>query len=181
MGDKVKISVLETNGSEELEGPAERSLTADILDVNPTVLDEDDGQAVLEALLARINLVGALPRYALSSIHNATLSDAQLVGVSNLVNVPVVVPVKSTLKEVTLFQDGGTDKDGEYLFYKNNQAAPDLFFTWTLADTEKAVADDGIDYTSPTFNGGDTLLVYFNDIGSNHQDVSLHYLFQAVE
>lgn len=50
MGDKVKVSVLETNNVEELEGPCERLLSADIVDVNPSILGETDVDAVLRAL-----------------------------------------------------------------------------------------------------------------------------------
>ena len=42
MGDKVKVSVLETNGVEELEVPCERSLTADIVEFNPVLGIYDD-------------------------------------------------------------------------------------------------------------------------------------------
>lgn len=124
----------------------------------------------------------ALPRFALSSVHNATLSNGQLVGVNNLVNNPIVVPIKSLLQEITFYQNGGASADGEYLFYRNTQTAPNLFFTWSLPNTTTAVANGGgVDFTSPTFNAGDLLLVYFNDIGSNHNDVTIHYFFQAIE
>lgn len=52
MGDKVKVSVLEVNGVEENEGPCERSLTADIVEVTPAINGNDDVQAVLEDLAA---------------------------------------------------------------------------------------------------------------------------------
>lgn len=52
MGDKIKVSVLEVNGVEENEGPCERSLTADIVEVNPAINGNDDVDAVLRDLAA---------------------------------------------------------------------------------------------------------------------------------
>jgi len=123
----------------------------------------------------------SLPRFSLNSAHNAGLSNGQLVGVTNLLNVPLVVPVKSKLAEITYYQGGGNNRDAEFLFYQNAQTAPNLFFTWNLPNTTTAVAEEITDFTSPTFNQGDLLLVYFNDIGSNPNDVSLVYFFQAIE
>lgn len=141
--------------------------------------DSTDAQAAIEESKS---VAISLPRFSLSSIHNGTVSNGQLIGVNNLVNVPIVVPVKSQLVEVTFYQNGGSTRDGEYLFYRNTQSAPNLFFTWTLNNTTSDVANgDGADFTSPTFNQGDTLLVYYNDTGTNHQDVSIFYFFQAVE
>lgn len=133
---------------------------------------------IIEAKADAINL----PRFPIGCTHNATLSDGQLVGVSNLVNVPLVVPVKSQLAEITFYQDGGSTRDGQYRFYRNAETAPNLFFTWTLNNTTTATAEGfGVDYTSPIFLAGDLLLIYYDDTGLNHQDVSILNFFQAVE
>ncbi len=133
-----------------------------------------------DAIIEATNLATGKARFVTSSVHNGTLSNNQLVGVSNLVNNPIVVPVTSLLSEVTFYQDGGGNRDGEYEFYRNTQSAPNLFFTWTLQNTTTAVAEGGgVDFTSPNFTKGDLLLVYFNDTGANHRDVALFYYFQA--
>ena len=146
-----------------------------------TFSSENVQDAIEEAKSDAINL----PRFAIGAVHNATLSNGQLVGVTNLVNVPLVVPIRSILAEVTFYQDGGAERDGEYLFYRNTQTAPNLFFTWTLNNTTTAVADStnvgGSDFTSPLFEQGDLLLIYYNDTGTNHSDVSLFNYFQAQE
>ena len=126
-----------------------------------------------------------LPRFAVDAVHNATLSDGQLVGVTNLVNVPLVIPVKSQIAEITFYQDGGANKDGQYRFYQNTETPSELFFTWTLNNTTTAVAEStqvgGSDFTSPTFDSGDLLRIYFDDTGANHQDVAIFVYLQAVE
>ena len=133
------------------------------------------------AIVESKDIAVSLPRFPVGAVHNATLSNGQLVGVSNLVNTPLVVPVTSILAEITFYQDGGASKDGQYRFYKNTQTPGDLFFTWTLNNTTTAVAEHGVDYTSPSFAQGDLLLIYYDDTGSNHQDVSIQNYFQATE
>lgn len=144
-------------------------------------ISDNAQDAIVEAKEAG-DLALALPRFPLSSIHNGSLSNGQLIGISNLVNTPIVVPIKSVIKEVTMYQDGGANRDGQFRFYRNTETAPNLFFTWTLNNTTSAVANgDGVDFTSPTFVQGDLLRVYFDDIGQNMQDLTMTYLFQAIE
>jgi len=147
-----------------------------------STFDSDNVQdGIIEAKNDAINL----PRFPVTATHNATLSDGQLVGVSNLVNVPLVIPVKSKVAEITFYQDGGATRDGQYRFYRNAETAPNLFFTWTLNNTTEAVASStavgGSDFTSPTFNAGDDLRIYYDDTGSNHRDVAILIFLQAVE
>lgn len=141
--------------------------------------DADNVQdGIIEAKSDAINL----QRFPVSAVHNARLSDGQLVGVSNLVNVPLVIPVKSILAEVAFYQDGGSTRDGQYRFYRNSQTAPNLFFTWTLNNTTSATAQGfGVDFTSPTFFSGDLLLIYYDDTGTNHSDVVIQNFMQAQE
>lgn len=144
-----------------------------------------DADNVQDGIIEAKNDAIALPRFPVSAIHNATLSDGQLVGVSNLVNVPLVIPVKSKVAEITFYQDGGATRDGQYRFYRNAETAPNLFFTWTLNDTTKATANStevgGTDFTSPTFNAGDDIRIYYDDTGLNHSDVVILVFLQAVE
>lgn len=156
--------------------------TADSVPFEGQGFDADNvADGIIEAKSDAINL----PRFPLSFIHNAILSDGQLVGVSNLVNVPLVVPVKSQIVEITFYQDGGATKDGEYRFYKGDELPGNLFFTWTLTNTTSDVAIStvvgGTDFTSPIFLQGDLLRVYFDSIGQNHSDVTMFVYFQAVE
>ena len=148
-------------------------------DNDGTTFDAENLQdAVVEAKDIAVNL----PRFPVGAVHNATLSDGQLVGVSNLVNVPLVIPIKCVLAEITFYQDGGANKDGQYRFYRNEETAPNLFFTWTLNNTTSATAEGfGVDFTSPTFSAGDFLLIYYDDTGQNHSDVSIQNYLQATE
>lgn len=126
-----------------------------------------------------------LPRFAVAAVHNSTLSNGQLVGVTNWVNVPLIIPVKSQIAEITFYQDGGSSRDGRYRFYRNTETAPNLFFTWLLNNTTSSVAVStnvgGSDFTSPEFQIGDLLRIYYDDTGSNHQDVAIFVYLQAVE
>lgn len=180
---RYRVIVVEDNGV-ELGFQTELDLDANNTDFDPTGTGFS-ATTVQSAIVESKDLAIELPRFPLSAIHNGTLSDGQLVGVNNLVNNPLVIPVKSQVAEITYYQNGGSSRDGQLRFYRNSETAPNLFFTWTFNNTETAVAEStnagGSDFTSPTFNQGDELLIYFDDNGSNPVDVSILVYMQAVQ
>lgn len=60
MGDKVKVSILEVNGVEETEGPCERALTADIVELTPALDGHEDVDAYLRSLTITDPFLNAL-------------------------------------------------------------------------------------------------------------------------
>lgn len=179
MAGNPKVLIGEKDGQELLDYAEHLLLAEDVPfdNTDPSFSSDNVQAAIIEAKSTAISL----PRLSVSATHNAAMLNGQLVGVSSLVNNPLVVPVSSTLAEITFYQGGGATKDGQYRFYKNTETAPNLFFTWTLDNTTSAVAEDGTDYTSPTFGQGDLLLIYYDGTINNHRDVSLVNYLQAIE
>lgn len=175
---RFKILQVEQDGVESAF-PKELQFDADKMYFNnaSSLFSSDNVQGAIEE---GTNLAIDLPRFPISAVHNGTMNDGQLVGVTNLVNNPLIVPTKSKLANITFYQGGGATKNGSYRFYINSETPSNLFFTWGLAATELAIASSPADFTSPIFLAGEQLNIYFNSTGSSHSSVSLMCFFQAV-
>lgn len=175
MGDKIKISVLETNSSEELEGPAERSLTADIVELTPAANTYTDVDEWIRNRPAEI-IAGIVPPLLL--VHNATMNNNQLVGYTNLVNNPVVLGISCKLVRITV-STGTTNSDFALDFFGTESDAGDNngFFRATVVN---ALPNFFVVTGSPTFNAGDKMGIYYRDQGDNANDLALALYFEAV-
>ena len=109
--------------------------------------------------------------------HNGTLSDGQLVGYNNLVNNAFVVGFRSKLSRVTL-NNTRDDADFGLRFYRNAETPANLFFDWNVSNPTNGIAVAEIT-TSPIFEVGDTLPIYYDDQGTNVSDMNLGLFMEA--
>lgn len=127
------------------------------------------------------NAPGKQARFTLALLNNSSLGNNQRVGYSELLpNVPVVLPRKCRLKEIT-FSNASANADATFRIYKRSppisSATPGgtatLLHTWTFNNSLSAF-QTGLDLL---FLAGEEILIVFIDIGDNPSDVAMVLFF----
>ena len=134
----------------------------------------DVDEAIKEAKTVAANL----PRYAIVTVFNGTVSNNQWLGYSNLVpgdDVPIIVPITAVLKEVT-FANSNSSVDGQVRFYKNGTAGGNIVGTESFSNDQNKTFTPNLSFAS-----GDTLRARWVDQGQNPSDAVIVYFFQAQE
>lgn len=139
--------------------------------------DATDVQAaILEAKSDAVNL----PRYSIVTTFNGNVSNNQWLGYDNLLpgdQVPILIPLRSRLKELT-FSCAGDDKvDGRLDLYRNGLLVGDIFFQGSFVN-ENQKTFSGI---NQLFDTNDTLVGRWVDQGDNPGDAAIVYFFQVEE
>jgi len=117
---------------------------------------------------------GVTPPQILS--HNGRLTDGQLVGMTNVVNNPLVVGFRSRIVKVTYY-NRRAGSDGDLRIYKGLENPSNLFHT--ISFVNKTTFVENIT-TSPIFEIGDLCRIYYDDTGLNPRDMTLGLYFEAV-
>ena len=152
MGDKIKIGVLETNGVEE-EEVCEIPLTADLVELNPTVAGYSDVKAWIEAQNPIGTAIGSLVPYIFATTGNtsnkwlgsyipSTFSD----------EIPLLL-MQPVLVKGVLFTNQDDDVDIDIEIYKNG----------TLAYTQEVRNKRfyyNVGISGPAFGQGDRMSVF---------------------
>jgi hypothetical protein len=110
--------------------------------------------------------------------HNGTMSANQLVGYSNLTNIPIVVGFRSRLNRVSSASEAAThDYALDFFSGIGDGGNNNGFHRHTITN-----ASSGISIVSggPTFEAGDRLSIYYRDTGDNASDLCLGLFFEAV-
>ena len=111
-------------------------------------------------------------------VHNGTLSGNQLVGSSNLVNIPIAVGFRSRLSRVSSNNSrNGADFSLDFFRNKTDQGNNNGFYRYDVNNNNPKfdVVSGG-----PTFEAGDLLYIYYRDTGLNARDLALNLYFEAV-
>lgn len=144
-------------------------------DKTGTSFTSDDAEA---AIIEAKNIATSLPRFTVVTTFNGTVSNGDWLGYSNLIPgdvVPILIPVKCTLKEVTFFNNNTTT--GRLDLYYNGTSTGDIFNNLQLTSSPS-----GFKTTfTQLFNPGDTLRGRWVDQGTNPNDAVIVYFFQVAE
>lgn len=139
-----------------------------------TFTSTDVNDAIIEAKSIAVNL----PRYAVVTTFNGTVSNNQWLGYDNLLpgdTVPIIVPIAGVLKELT-FSNANSGVSGNLEVYKNGTAAGNIVATLSVSSEQSKIFTPII-----TFAEGDALRCRWEDTGTNPSDLALVYYFQATE
>lgn len=124
------------------------------------------------------NAPGKQARFTLTLLNNSTLSNGQRFGYSELLpNVPVIVPRKCRLKEIT-FSNQNATTDAQFRIYARTPTASPtpsgtLLYTWNLTNSLSAFLT-GLDLL---FQAGQEVLINFVDTGDNPSDAAMVLFF----
>ncbi len=136
-----------------------------------------DVQAAIEESLT---VAVGKPRYSIPTTHNGTVSNNQWLGYTNLLSgndVPIRVPIASTLKEIT-FSFKGTSVDGNFVLYKNGLSSPgNVVATINFTNVNGFKITSGL---SIVLAGGDYIVGRWDDEGSNPSDMAVTYFAQVL-
>lgn len=130
--------------------------------------------ATIEARTAAV----VTARYTVVTTFNAVVSDRQWLGYNNLLpgnTVPIVVPVNSTLKEITM-SFNGTSVSGKLELYRSGTSTENKVYTLTLANVNTSIVATDV---NTVFTSGEFLRGRWVDEGANPQDLVIVYVFQA--
>ena len=111
-------------------------------------------------------------------LHNGAMSNGQLVGYSNLLNSPLVIGFRSKLSRVTM-SNARSDASFGLRFYRNSETPANLFYDWDILNPTNGIATVNIT-TSPIFEVGDTLPIYYDSQGTNAQNLVLGLFLEAM-
>lgn len=135
----------------------------------------EDVQAAIEE--SKITAV-ALPRYAIVTTFNGTVSNNQWLGYSNLLpgdSVPIIIPSNAVLKEIS-FSNVRNNVNGDLVLYRNGTAAGDIITSIPVDNIRS-----GVFLVNLSFQTGDALRGRWVETGTNPNDLSLVYFFQIEE
>lgn len=147
---------------------------------------------VKDAIIESKNLALARPRFTLLTTFNGTVSANQWLGYNELLpgnTVPIVVPVKCRLKEITFSWNstisiiGGivtitADVDGRFDLYKNGLNTDNIVFQRTFTNSGAGGISNNINID---FNAGDIFVGRWIDTGNNPSDAAICYFFEVIE
>lgn len=108
--------------------------------------------------------------------HNGNLSNGQLVGYTNLVNNPVVMGFRGRLVKIT-YINSRSSSDADFRFYKNTETPGNLFHTMSFTNQLTTVEEVS---GAPILEVGDLCRIYFDDEGTNPNDMNMGLYFEAV-
>ena len=149
---------------------------------DPEFTSTNINDALIEAGVTAVQEAIDVPRSPLLLTHNGTLSNGQLVGYSNLANISPIIPFRGEIKEFSFANDRNS-VEADFRFYRNTETAPNLFYTWEVR-TGAGVSTDFVtddNFTSPTFERGDTLIIRFDDRGTNPSDATLGIFWKVLQ
>lgn len=132
--------------------------------------------AIIEAKSDAVNL----PRYSIVTTFNGSVSNNQWLGYGNLLpgdQVPILIPVRSRLKELTFSSAGDGTVDGRLDLYKNGLLVGDIFYQGSFVNENKKTFSN----IDQLFEAGDTLVGRWVDQGDNPSDAAIVYFFQVEE
>ena len=109
-------------------------------------------------------------------VHNNNMSNNQLIGYSNLANIPIIVGFRSRLNRVTT--SSGTIADFSIDFFRNqtDQGNNNGFHRHTVVDSSPNLS---IVSGGPIFEEGDIIYMYYRDEGVNANDLAIGLFFEA--
>lgn len=124
------------------------------------------------------NTATGISRFTINLINNASMSNGQRFGYSELLpNSPVIIPRTCTLKEIA-FSNGSASTDAQFRIYSRTpQTSPTpsgtLLYTWNLTNTLTATLTG----LTLNFTAGQEVLVNFVDTGNNPNDAVMTLFF----
>lgn len=124
------------------------------------------------------NAPGKQARFTLSLLNNNSMTNGQRFGYSELLpNVPVILPRKCRLKEIT-FSNANATTDARFRIYARTPTASPtpsgtLLYTWNITNSLSSVVT-GLDLL---FQAGQEVLINFVDTGRNPSDAAMVLFF----
>lgn len=124
---------------------------------------------------------GLQARFTIALLNNSSMTNGQRVGYSELLpNVPVILPRKCRLKEIT-FSNANTTTDAKFKIYVRTPplATPTpggtatLLYTWNITNSLTSVLT-GLNLL---FLAGNEILITFTDTGDNPSDSAMILFF----
>lgn len=131
-----------------------------------------------DAIVEAKNTAVSLPRFTIVTTFNGTIGNGQWLGYDNLLpgdTIPIVIPVKSILKEIT-FSYAGSNIDGRYDLYKNGTAGGNIVFNQQFTNANSPTVATSVNLS---LLAGDTIRGRWVDQGDNPNDLAIVYVFQA--